>query len=70
MSGISTEGAAIDIVEALHKHKIPIALCRQAFDNAMLMIAQNTIPYGIKDLRTRESATEEITDNATDDPHF
>lgn len=70
MDGISTEGAAIDIVEALHKHKIPIDLSEQAFENAMFLIRHNTIPYSPKDLRTRASATEEIVDKVTDDPHF
>ncbi len=48
MGGISTEEAAIEIVEALHRNKIPIDLSQQAFDKAMALIYHNTIPYNPK----------------------
>lgn len=58
MEGIDVRTEAREVVEVLHKNKIPIDLAQSVFDESMFLINHNTIPYNPNELETSENKSE------------
>ncbi len=63
---INLEEAALDVVEACSKNKIPIAMMQSVFDKALDKAAENTIPYSPKRDNTAALAISDITSKVTE----
>lgn len=58
--------AAAEIVEVLHKNKIPLALIPTVYENVDQLIKMNTIPYSPSCLAMMDDAMSDITDSVTE----
>ena len=58
MEEIDVRPAAREVVEVLHKNKIPIDLAQSVFDESMFLINHNTVRYSPSASETSESKSE------------
>jgi hypothetical protein len=63
---VDIQAPVSEIITALHKYGIPIALIPAVFDRVMKSVKAQTVPYNPSCLRSKDFAISDTTDSVTD----